>query len=120
MLTIIEGRKKHYQIPFQVTRDTELQWLQYRINYRILATNSYLFKIKYIDSDTCSFCNIETETITHLLWDCIYINPLLGEFVTWVKNTSSENFELCFYLTKCVTTFVEILYLLSTNDKNYA
>ena len=61
--------KKHYQIPFHVTRDTKLQWLQYRINYRILATNSYLFKIKYINSDTCSFCNIETETITHLFWD---------------------------------------------------
>ena len=63
--------KKHYQIPFQVTKDTKLQWLQYRINYRILAINSYLFKIKYIDSDTCSCCNIETETITHLFWDCI-------------------------------------------------
>ena len=86
--------KKHYRIPFQVTRDTKLQWLQYRINYRILATNSYLFKIKYVDTDTCSFCNIETETITHLFWDCIYINPLLGEVITWVKNTSSENFEL--------------------------
>ena len=94
MLTIIGGRT-HYQIPLQVTKDTKLRCRQYRSNYRILATNSYLFKIKCVDSDACSFCSIVTET----LW---------GEFVTLVKNTSSENFELvakksyktCYYFWK--------------------
>ena len=86
--------QKHYSIPFLVTKDTKLQWLQYRINYRILGTNSYLHKIKYIDTDLCTFCNMEPETIQHLFWDCIYINPLLGEFISWIRNICSEHFVL--------------------------
>ena len=86
--------QRHYKIPFQVTHDTKLQWLQYRITHRILGTNSYLFKIRYINSDVCSFCSREKETIKHLFWDCIYINPLIGEFVAWIKDVHSENFEL--------------------------
>ena len=61
---------------------------------RILGTNSYLCKIKIKNSDLCTFCNIERETIVHLFWDCIYVNPILGEFVTWVKTISKQNFEL--------------------------
>ena len=77
-----------------MTHDTKLQWLQYRITHRILGTNSYLFKIRYINSDLCSFCIREKETIKHLFWDCIYINPLIGEFVAWIKDVHSENFKL--------------------------
>ena len=54
--------QRHNKIPFQVTHDTKLQWLQYRITHRILGTNSYLFKIRYINSDVYSFCFREKET----------------------------------------------------------
>ena len=37
---------------------------------------------------------MEPETIQHLFWDCIYINPLLGEFISWIRNICSENFVL--------------------------
>ena len=50
-----------------------------------MAINSYLFQIKYIESDVCTKCHYEKETITHLFWNCIYtcINPLWGEFAAW-------------------------------------
>ena len=86
--------QKHYNIPFIVTNDTKLQWLQFRIIHRILATNSYLFNIKYVESDVCTFCHYEKETITHLFWDCIYINPLWGEFAAWYNDKQSENIVL--------------------------
>ena len=38
--------QEHYKISFTVTTDTKLQWLQFRIIHRIIATNSYLFQIK--------------------------------------------------------------------------
>ena len=41
--------------------------------------NSYKLisiQIKYVKSDECAFCHYDTETITHLFGDCIYINPL--------------------------------------------
>ena len=86
--------QEHYNIPFSVTTDTKLQWLQFRIFHRIIATNSYLFQIKYVDSDVCTFCHYEKETITHLFWDCIYINPLWGEFIAWYNDKESENIVL--------------------------
>jgi len=38
--------KSIYQLPFISTKKSKLQWLQYRINHRILATNSFLKLIK--------------------------------------------------------------------------
>ena len=37
---------------------------------------------------------MEPETIQHLFWKCIYINPLLGEFISLIRNICSENFVL--------------------------
>ena len=58
---------------------------------RIIATNSYLFQIKYVESNVFTFCHYEKETITQLFWDCIYINPLWGEFIAWYNDKESEN-----------------------------
>ena len=77
-----------------MTTNTKLQWLQFRIVHRIIATNSYLFQIKYVESDVCTFYHYEKETINHLFWDCIYINPLWGEFVAWYNDKQSENIVL--------------------------
>ena len=52
---------------FQYTNDTTLRWFQYRISYRILPTNEYLFKIKVKDSKLCTFCNIEPESLIHFV-----------------------------------------------------
>jgi hypothetical protein len=34
-----------FKLPFIVTQNTKLKWLQYRINQRILGTNTLLYKI---------------------------------------------------------------------------
>lgn len=52
-----------YSMPFKVTRDSNLQWLQYRILHRILPINKYLETLKLKDNDLCDFCKNETETI---------------------------------------------------------
>ena len=49
------------------TSDTNLNCFQYRILYRILTANDYLYKRKINDSDRCTFCKTEKETIAHLL-----------------------------------------------------
>ena len=66
-----------YHIPFKVTQDTKLQWLQYRISHRILTTNKFLAKIKLVNSSLCTFCNFEDETIEHLFWNCVKTCSLL-------------------------------------------
>lgn len=68
--------KKCNQIVFHLTKDIQLRWFQYRILHRILATNSHLFKMKITNTELCSFCNTNVETLTHLFWECIYVEEL--------------------------------------------
>ncbi|XP_069109859.1 uncharacterized protein [Argopecten irradians] len=66
-----------YKAPFTVTKNTKLQWLQYRINHHILTTNSFLFKSHLVISPLCTLCNSENETIQHVLWECGEVKNLL-------------------------------------------
>ena len=75
--------KKIYKLPFVVTNNTKLQWLQYRFNHRILATNKFLHKIKIYDNPNCTFCNREIETLEHLFWECEHTQLLLEQIENW-------------------------------------
>ena len=66
-----------YCTPFQVTKNTKLQWLQFRIVHHILTTNSFLFKVNLVDSPLCTFCNAERETLIHTIWECREVQQLL-------------------------------------------
>ena len=67
-----------YILPFRVTKDPKLQWLQYRINHYILTTNKYLHKIGLTESSQCSFCHSQPETILHILWECDKVQVLIN------------------------------------------
>ena len=69
MLSAQEWRNV-YKIPFQCLKDPTLLWFQYRILHRIITTNTFLYKIKYIESNICDLCNSEPETLEHLFFDC--------------------------------------------------
>ncbi|XP_033760095.1 uncharacterized protein LOC117342175 [Pecten maximus] len=69
-----------YKTPFVVTKNTKLQWIQYRINHHILTTNSFLFKARLAITPRCILCNAETETIIHALWECQEVQTLLVGF----------------------------------------
>ncbi|XP_063415179.1 uncharacterized protein LOC134697074 [Mytilus trossulus] len=75
--------EKIYKLPFVVTNNTKLQWLQYRFNHRILATNKFLHKIKIYDNPNCTFCNREIETLEHLFWECEHTQLLLEQIENW-------------------------------------
>ena len=79
---------------FRLTKNTKLQWFQFRINHKILSTNSFLQKIKLKDTNICTFCRSETETIEHIVWDCEIVQALLDDFVTFSSNTSILIFHL--------------------------
>jgi len=55
--------------------DTTLRKFQYKIVMRILPTNKLLYKFKYVKSNLCDFCNCQTKTIEHLLWECHILQP---------------------------------------------
>ena len=83
---------KFFSLPFRLTKNTKLQWFQFRINHKILSTNSFLQKIKLKDTNTCTFCRSETETIERILWDCEIVQALLDDFVTFCSNMIHRHF----------------------------
>jgi hypothetical protein len=58
--------KELYNVCLKTTIDTHVQWLQYRIIYKLLPTKYYLHKINVISDNICSFCKEEVETIQHV------------------------------------------------------
>jgi hypothetical protein len=78
--------KIHNQIIFKTSKDVQMQWFQYRIVYRILSTNFFLKKIGIIQSDLCSFCKLYPETITHLFWECIFVEELWDALFQWIND----------------------------------
>ncbi|MCU7801313.1 MAG: hypothetical protein KZQ70_14570, partial [gamma proteobacterium symbiont of Lucinoma myriamae] len=77
--------KNIYENPFQITKDTKLQWFQVQIDHKILVTNSFLNKIKLIDSASCTFCKTEIETIQHLIWGCSETQYLITLIKQWFQ-----------------------------------
>ena len=69
-----------FRITFNVTKDTKLQWFQYRIYHYILSTNAVLFKAGIVATPQCTLCNNDRETITHIMWDCREVQKLLEHF----------------------------------------
>jgi len=57
---------KHYIVPFNITKDTDLHWFQYRIQHRFLPINQNLKRIGISDNDKCYICNIHEESLVHL------------------------------------------------------
>ena len=47
--------------------DNRLIWFQYKILFNILDTKDHLYKLKISDSNLCSFCNQQPESM------CIFL-----------------------------------------------
>ena len=77
---------KHNNMVRTLSTDISLRWFQYRINHRILGTNSFLYKIRVIDSNICTFCNEQPETILHLFWSCPKSSQIWEDIRVWIKN----------------------------------
>ena len=61
---------------FRLIKSTKLQRFQFRISHKILSTHSNLRKIKFQDTNMCTFCRSKTETSEHILWDCELVQAL--------------------------------------------
>ena len=75
---------KIYRLPFYITKNSKLQWLQYRINHRILGTNKLLYKIKVSQNNKCTFCSDSIETIEHIFWTCPKVFDVWEELNKWI------------------------------------
>ena len=67
---------KIFELPYKTTKESKFHWLQFKILHRLIPTNKYLKKLKLTDSNLCTFCKLEAETIEHLFVDCPYVKEI--------------------------------------------
>ena len=75
-------------------KEVKLRDFQFKINNCILVTNSFLFKIKKKDTNRCSYCNQEAESITHLLFYCGKVVEFWKNFKTWLARKANFNLQV--------------------------
>ena len=72
-------------LPFWIIKDNYLAWFQFKILYRILGVKSLLFKINITDTNLCSLCNGEVESLIHLFCCCTKTLTLWSEVNEWIN-----------------------------------
>ena len=72
-----------YTLPFLITKDSKLIAFQYKIIHHILPTKSSLFRSGITDSDICSLCAAEKQTINLLLYHCTVSKAFWDRFTSW-------------------------------------
>lgn len=81
--------KQIYSLPYKISQDTHLRWFQVRLNHRILPTKYTLTKMNILDDNLCSFCFAETETLTHLFYDCDCVKKFWQDLFLYIRNNSN-------------------------------
>ena len=79
--------KRAFQSTKICTKSTKLIIFQFKFLHRRLPTNSFLYKINVKDSDRCSFCEKETETLLHLFWHCNQTTRFWESFFKWLQTS---------------------------------
>ena len=67
-----------------------LRAFQYKVLNSILFTYTKLFKIGFITEDKCSFCKSESETLSHLFFDCVKTKSFRRDFESYFYTLSKE------------------------------
>ena len=78
------------------TNDIKLENFQYKFLMRIIPTNQFLAKCQLVSSTLCDFCNMETETIAPLFWECIHVQEFwtsISRFLQHCQRISVVNFK---------------------------
>lgn len=79
----------HNRAIFKISTDVQIQWFQYRIVHRILTTNVFLKRIGIVQSDLCSFCDLYPENLSHIFWECTYVEELWNSFFEWINDQTN-------------------------------
>ena len=77
---LIDLSGKHMDI-YKITNIPKYRSFQYRLLQRGLVTNIHLYKWGLADSDKCSFCQQESETVPHMLATCVQATEIWQNFV---------------------------------------
>ena len=78
---------------FKTIKDNNLSWFQYRLIYRILGTQSYLYKVKISENSNCNLCSQYDETIQHLFVLCQKVQSFWNNIKIWLEKKLNLYFD---------------------------
>ena len=87
---------KVFEKCFKTTTECKLKWLQYRIIYRAIPTNRYLFIRRLIDDSICEMCGRVEEDLIHMFCSCIYVKDFWENLKNLLKNNCDHIINLEF------------------------
>ena len=73
--------------------ETFVRSFQFKI-LNITFTNHRLAKIGYVPNDLCTFCGIESETVSHLCYECPFTILIWNEFASFWFSISGKREDL--------------------------
>lgn len=111
--------QKIYSLPYKVTKETKLRFLQLKLIHQIIPTNNWLFKCKLIDSKSCTFCNFQNESIDHLFWYCPNSKNLWLKLAEWL-NIQPFTFKQAILGDPNNQTFIEHIKLITKEHIYYS
>ena len=87
---------KFFEFPFRICRDTALRVFQWKIVHGSLITNIQLKQYGIIETESCSFCRADRETLEHLFMYCPLSKQLWNDFIKWLPfEISFFNIDIC-------------------------
>ena len=66
------------------TNETKSRFFQLKILHRFLPTNSLLFRYRLKETKSCSFCEVYTEKLEHLFWECALVKSIWLQLGEWL------------------------------------
>ena len=76
----------------KATLSVHLRYLHYKITNRIITTNKFLHIINISESNACTFCKHDVETIVHLFWQC----PVTQNFLKHIDRELHDKYNIHF------------------------
>ena len=81
--------KKIYSKSFKCSKSSKLRNFQLKLLHRRIPTNVFWGeKIGIKDTNSCTFCGKEIETLLHLFWTCDKTQNFRISFETWLHSES--------------------------------
>ena len=87
--------KKVYENNYFSTIEAKLTFFQIRLNLRSLVMNVQLAGFGIIDSELCSFCLQQPETLIHFFFfECIFVECFWNNIGDWISEKLKVNIKL--------------------------
>ena len=75
-----------YRSVYNSTIETKLRSFQIKLDLRSIVTNVALHGFCVSDTNKCSFCKIEPETLLHLFFECRFIQVIWNDVMDWISS----------------------------------